>query len=102
MSARSQQLLAGFEQIEFGSPFVETSSSYSEFLIQLTDVFATLHALYRNPPELPRISLPFHFAVLSLQSVPIRSVSFQGFIPRKYREKGKRASSVRSGRGARI
>src|ERR1700678_1526206 len=81
MCTRSHRLLTRFEQIQFGSPFVETSSSHAELLGQLTDVLTTLHASYRHPLKLSWISLPLHFALLSLQSVPISSVSFQGFTP---------------------
>jgi hypothetical protein len=50
-------------------------------LRQLTDIITGLHPLNSHPLKLSCVSLSLHFAVLSLQSVPIPAVSFQGCSP---------------------
>jgi hypothetical protein len=53
--------------IEFGLPVVETPSTYAQFFRQIANVVGASHPFCSHPLKLPRVSLPLHFAVLSLQ-----------------------------------
>src|SRR4029453_13947678 len=81
MRVRSWGLFSRLQVIEFGLPLVEAPPAYAQFFRQIANVVAISHALDSHPLKLPRVSLPLHFAVLSLQSVPIPAVSFQGCSP---------------------
>jgi hypothetical protein len=59
-------LFSRLQVIEFGLPLVEAPSAYTQFFRQIANVVATSHPLDSHPLKLPRVSLPLHFAVLSL------------------------------------
>jgi|SRR5215469_16729847 len=81
MGTRPWCFFSWLEVIEFGLPVVETPPAYTQFFRQIANVVGTSHALDSHALKLPRVSLPLHLAVLSLQSVPIPTVSFQGCSP---------------------
>jgi hypothetical protein len=81
MRVRPRCFFSWLEVIEFALSLVETPSAHSQFFRQIANVVAASHALNGHPLKLPRVSFPLHFAVLSLQSVPIPAVSFQGCSP---------------------
>src|SRR6516164_11858915 len=67
------------------TPFVKHSAVHAEFLGQRDDVVATLQPLHCHLAKsfgvTPDCSLLCHSQFLSLQCVPITSVSFDGFSP---------------------
>jgi len=81
VSARSGRFLPGLDNLQFRPPLVQASSRDAEFLGQFTYIVASAHPFDSHPLKLTRISLPLHFAALSLQSVPIARLSFQGCTP---------------------
>jgi len=81
MGTRPWCFFSWLEVIEFGLPLVEAPPAYTQFFRQIANVVGTSHALDSHALKLPRVSLPLHLAVLSLQSVPIPTVSFQGCSP---------------------
>jgi len=82
VSAGSGRLLTGLDNLQFRPPLVQASSRDAEFLGQFTHVVASAHSFDSHPLKLTRVSLPLHFAALSLQSVPTERLSIQGCIPR--------------------
>src|SRR6266700_4040181 len=79
---RQGRFLSRLYLIELAAPFVEASPGYSQFLRQLSNVFAGPHALHGQTLKLPGISFSRHGWFLSPEIVPISSGSIQGFSPR--------------------
>src|ERR1700692_449699 len=79
MGARARRFFARFNRVELSAPLVEASSGNPEFLGQLIDALAGLHALYGHALKLPGISLSsLHCCFLSRRVCPSRVCQFKG------------------------
>src|ERR1700692_181521 len=79
MGTRARRFFARFNRLELSAPLVEASSGNPEFLGQLIDALAGLHALYGHALKLPGISLSsLHCCFLSRRVCPSRVCQFKG------------------------
>jgi len=79
-----RRCLAVINRLHLIAPFVQQPAMHAQFFRQRDNIFAALQPLNCHLPECLRVVLPSsrcHSQFLSLQGVPIASVSILGFSP---------------------